>query len=56
MSLNRLSQYLYQAVRASRDANAVLRGPKATGRRIVNKAAYRETNKLLARAIRAFWR
>lgn len=51
MNLNQLSRILYSAARITRDVNAVSRGPAATGRRIVRKAAYRKANGLLARGL-----
>lgn len=52
MKLNQISKALYTAARLSRDLNAVSRGPKATGHRVVRKAAGRATNGLLARLLK----
>ena len=53
MNINKISRFLYQAARASRDINAVTRGPGAIARRIVRKGAGRATNGLLAQILRA---
>lgn len=37
MNINKISRFLYGAARASRDINAVSRGPKAVGNRIGRK-------------------
>jgi hypothetical protein len=51
MNINSISKALYTAARLSRDVNAVSRGPRAVGNRIVRKAAYRKVNGLLARLL-----
>lgn len=44
-----LRTFLYRTLSLSNDARAVSRGPKAVGKRIVRKAAYRGTTRLLRR-------
>lgn len=56
MSLNQLSRLLYKAARTTRDVNAVSRGPKATAKRVVSKAAYRQGNRLIAKSLRNLWK
>ena len=50
-ALNRISSGAYTVARTTRDVNAAARGPRATGNRIVRKAAGRTVNGLLARAL-----
>lgn len=45
---------LYGAARALGDVDAVRRGPRATGRRVVRKRAYRATYRATSRALRRF--
>jgi hypothetical protein len=51
VNINQISKALYAAARLSRDINAVSRGPRATGNRIVRKAAGRGVNGALARLL-----
>jgi hypothetical protein len=50
-ALNKISSGAYTVARVSRDVNAVARGPRAIGNRIVRKAAGRTVNGLLARLL-----
>jgi hypothetical protein len=51
MNINSISKALYTAARLSRDVNAVSRGPKAMGHRVVRKAAYRGMGSVLSRLL-----
>ena len=42
-----ITSLLYKLARLSRDVNAVKRGPTAVGKRLVRKAAYKQTAKAL---------
>ncbi len=42
MNINKISKFLYKAARISRDVNALSRGGKAIGKRIVKKAIGRQ--------------
>lgn len=48
----KLRTALYLGARALGDVDAARRGPKSLGRRYVRKAAYRATNRTLARSLR----
>jgi hypothetical protein len=47
-----LRRSLYRSARLLGDAQAIARGPAATGRRYVRKAAYRGTNGMLRVVLR----
>jgi hypothetical protein len=49
VTLNGLSRQLYRTARASRDINAISRGPKAMGMRVLRKAVRRSVGSGLGR-------
>jgi hypothetical protein len=49
VTLNSLSRQLYRSSRASRDVNAISRGPKAMGMRVLRKAVRRTVGSGLGR-------
>ena len=48
----KLTAMLYALARTLNGANAVRRGPRATGRRIVRKAAWRMAARIIGRTLR----
>ena len=48
----KLTRALYALARALNDANAVRRGPRATGRRIIRRVAWRMAARFIGRTLR----
>lgn len=56
MTIGAIRRVLYGAARSLGDLDAARRGPRATGRRVVRKRAYRGACRATSRALAAYRR